>query len=82
MTSTFLTGLLWRVNETKDKQHRAQCLAGQEMLVITLVALDSFWQTSSLSYTLEFEKKNHIVLQESRIDVRNIRKILWDQDFI
>ena len=46
------------------------------MLVITLVALDSFWQTSSLSYTLEFEKKNHIVLQESRIDVRNIRKIL------
>ena len=81
MTSTFLTGLLWRVNETKDKQHRAQCPAGREMLVITVVALDSFWQTSSLSYILEFEK-NHTVLQESRIDVRDIRKILWDKELI
>ena len=51
------------------------------MLVITVVALDSFWQTSSLSYILEFEK-NHTVLQESRIDIRDIRKILWDKELI
>ena len=63
-TSTFLTGLLGRVNETKDKQHRAQCPAGQEKLVITVVALDSFWQTSSLSYILEFEKKSHSVTRK------------------
>lgn len=53
----------------------------QKMLVIIVVALDSFWQTSSLSYVLEFEK-NHIVLQESRIDVRDSRKILWHKEFI
>lgn len=53
-----------RVNETKDKQHRAQRPAGREMLVITVVALDSFWQTSSLSYIIEFEKKSHSVTRK------------------
>lgn len=36
----------------------------REMLVIIGVALDSFWQTSSLSYVLEFEKKSHSVIRK------------------